>query len=254
MGAKLTGSRIMWELLSTGAEDSDDLVMFRNMLQLLSKRQFKGFRGHLDRTLKAVSVVDIVDGEGCSYVGDAKLAAAVMLVASGRDRTVKAIADGVVTVPEPVERGLELMEVLEAETEEPEHDWADGKVIFSVPGSTEVAARAPNIARGFERAEGIVESDKALQAVVDSGEVKSVYVEIFAWHMDGTVEAPKFSRRNGRCKVSAVFDLDVLPEDRSDVGIELVVDLVRQAGFRFKLPVAELVSSLELAASAARNR
>ena len=244
----------MWELLSTGVDDSDDLAMFRNMLRLFSKRQLKDFRGHLDRTLETVSVVDIVDDAGCSYVGDAKLAAAMMLLASGRDRTAEAIAAGVVTVPEPVERGLDLMEVLEAETEEPEQDWADGKMIFSVPGVTEVAARAPNIARGFERAEGIVESDNALQAVIDSGKVKSVYVEIFAWHMDGAVEAPKLSRRNGRCKVSAVFDLDVLPEDRSDVGIELVVDLVRQAGARFKLPVADLVSRLELAAQAARNQ
>lgn len=243
----------MWELLSTGVDDSDDLAIFRNMLRMFSKKQFKDFRGHLDRTLETVSVVDIVDGAGCSYVGDAKLAAAMMLLASGRDRTAEAIAAGVVTVPEPVERGLDLMEVLEAEAEEPEHDWADGKVIFAV--AADVADwGAPNIARGFERAEEIVESDKALQAVIDGGEVKSVYVEIFPWHMGGTVEAPKFSRRNGRCKVSAVFDLDVLAEDRSDVGIELVVDLVRQAGVRFKLPVADLVSSLELAASAARNR
>ncbi|NYI80095.1 hypothetical protein [Nocardioides panzhihuensis] len=243
----------MWELLSTGVDDSDDLAMFRNMLRLFSQRQLKDFRGHLDRTLEAVSVVDLVDGEGCSYVGDAKLAAAMMLLAGGRDRTAEAIAAGVVTVPEPVERGLELMEVLEAEAEEPEGDWADGKLIFSVVADV-ADWGVPNIARGFERAEEIVESDKALQAVVDSGEVKSVYVEIFPWHMDGTVEPPKFSRRNGRCKVSAVFDLDALPEDRSDVGIELVVDLVRQAGVRFKLPVADLVSSLELAASAARNR
>jgi hypothetical protein len=243
----------MWEMLSTGADDSDGLIMFRNMLRLFSKRQFKDFRGHLDRTLETVSVVDIVDDAGCSYVGDAKLAAAMMLLASGRDRTAEAIAAGVVTVPEPVERGLDLMEVLEAETEEPEHDWTDGKLIFSVVADV-ADWGAPNIARGFERAEEIVESDKALQAVIDSGEVKSVYVEIFPWHMDGTVEAPKLSRCNGRCKVSAVFDLDVLPEDRSDVGIELVVDLVRRAGVRFKLPVADLVSRLELAAQVARNQ
>lgn len=50
-----------------------------------------------------------------------------------------------------------------------------------------------------------------------------------------------------------MFDTDTPPEDRSAVGIELVTDLVRQAGDRFKLPVSDLVSRLEVAAQSAHN-
>lgn len=71
------------------------------------------------------------------------------------------------------------------------------KVVVSSPGESVMADAAPEIARGVEIATAIVENDKALQALIDTGEAKSIIFEIFAWPMGGATEPSKLTHRNG---------------------------------------------------------